>query len=680
MSPTVQFAPAAALTTEAVSGVLQRKCACGKPASAMGEVCEDCQRQSGLGLQRKLRIGREDDPLEADADRVADAVMRAPVSGGPQRRPGHERPARAQRADHGGVQPRVQRRATARSGAAEVPPAVHAVLNTSGRPLDPSARRFFEPRFGRDFGDVRIHTDARAEASAQAVSARAYTVGRDVAFAGGQYAPDTAAGQRLLAHELAHVVQQNGATLRRAPAPAPVPGGAPGVPGGALPLPPGRIPGMPPTAAPTAPPVPASAVCPACACNADQVTRIDAGRSKAKSVFERAAALLASPAPAIERQFENTFGAGSNTPKTLAETADRYRAAAQFLGQSTVSDPPGSGTVHCDSTRSTDLCNTGATAHYGQGHIVVCTGSPAASQMLDPPRVPTVYRVEGEAGSTEGIRQVPDAAATEASQAASDAGFATRVTAVMAHEAIHHVVQPGIVDVYTNERLFQFLGAGSKKLDVDLSPLALQNPDSLVQFAFRGVVAEDGSNALPGAEAALEGSEKFSGKLAVRPVLGRRRAQLSVALAEEAIAQAGERLGVLLTQVQSVQGAPSQWSVFPALSQQVVTALTTLGKETDFGQPDAVALARLQILVAAFTHLSTGIQDKKVVLGRRFVLDKPDKRIEVAIPDWRGFRKQPVSAQLPIVLGALLDEEPDIAALDAFVLDLARTRGGMGQL
>lgn len=656
------------------TGVLQRQCACGAAAGPLSGACEDCTRQQALGLQRKLTIGRSDDPLEAEADRVAAEVMRPPAP----RHPGHDRPAARAVAT-----PRIQRRASAPAGGGAAPPAVHQALAAPGRPLDPSLRRVFEPRFGRDFGDVRIHTDAQAHASAQAVGARAYTVGRHVAFAGGQYAPGTLAGRQLLAHELTHVVQQRGgaAVLRRAPAPSPVPSGVPGVPGGTPALPPGRIPGMPPIATPSAPPpVPASAVCPACACTADQVTRIDAARRKAQGVFERAADLLANPSPVIERQFENSFGSGSNSAKTRTDTADRYRAAASFLGQSTVSDPPGSGTVHCDPTNSTDLCATGASAHYGQGHIVVCSENPSPKQMLNPPEVSTVYRTEGEVGSTEGVRQVPDASATEAAQAASDAGFATRLTAVMAHEAIHHVVQPGIVDIYTNERLFQFLGAGSKKLDVDLSPLALQNPDSLVQFAFRGVVAEDGSNALPGAEAALEDSEQLSGKLAVRPVLGRRRARLSVALAEEAIAQAGERLGVLLTEVQSVQGGSSGWSLFPALSQQVVTALTTLGKETDFGQPDAVALARLQVLVDAFTRLSTGIHDKKVVLGRRFVLDKPDKRIEVAIPDWRSFRKQPVGAQLPVVLGALLDEEPAIAGLDAFVLDLAKTRGGMGQL
>ena len=69
-------------------------------------------------------------------------------------------------------------------------------------------RTFFEPRFERDFSQVRVHADAHAAESAQAVQALAYTVGSDIVFGAGQYAPATTAGQRLLAHELTHVVQQ----------------------------------------------------------------------------------------------------------------------------------------------------------------------------------------------------------------------------------------------------------------------------------------------------------------------------------------------------------------------------------------------------------------------------------------------------------------------------------------
>jgi len=91
---------------------------------------------------------------------------------------------------------------------AEVPPLVHEVLRASGVPLDAAVRARFEPRFGHDFSRVRVHMDERAAASARAVQANAYTVGRNIVFARGAYAPGTPDGQRLLAHELAHVVQQ----------------------------------------------------------------------------------------------------------------------------------------------------------------------------------------------------------------------------------------------------------------------------------------------------------------------------------------------------------------------------------------------------------------------------------------------------------------------------------------
>ncbi len=91
-----------------------------------------------------------------------------------------------------------------------VPGVVHEVLRSPGQALDGGARAFMEPRFGRDFSQVRIHTDARAAASAAAVNARAYTVGRDIVFAGGAYRPGTPEGRTLLAHELAHVAQQQG--------------------------------------------------------------------------------------------------------------------------------------------------------------------------------------------------------------------------------------------------------------------------------------------------------------------------------------------------------------------------------------------------------------------------------------------------------------------------------------
>jgi hypothetical protein len=87
---------------------------------------------------------------------------------------------------------------------------VHHLLRTPGQPLDPGTRQFFEPRFGRGFADVRIHADEVAQSSARQLGAHAYAIGSDIAFAAGRYAPHSAEGRRLLAHELTHVVQQSG--------------------------------------------------------------------------------------------------------------------------------------------------------------------------------------------------------------------------------------------------------------------------------------------------------------------------------------------------------------------------------------------------------------------------------------------------------------------------------------
>jgi len=83
-------------------------------------------------------------------------------------------------------------------------------LRGHGQRLSPSLRNFFEPRFGHDFSHVRVHTDENAANSAHAINAQAYTVGRNMVFGVGQYAPNTAAGRRLLGHELVHVIQQGG--------------------------------------------------------------------------------------------------------------------------------------------------------------------------------------------------------------------------------------------------------------------------------------------------------------------------------------------------------------------------------------------------------------------------------------------------------------------------------------
>ncbi|HJU55664.1 MAG TPA: DUF4157 domain-containing protein, partial [Pyrinomonadaceae bacterium] len=144
------------------SGVLQRKCACGgSGASDMTGRCSECDRKR---LSRKTRHASHSSPSRA--------WRQPPEIGTP-------------------------------------PPIVDQVLNSSsGQPLDTDTRVLMESRLGHDFSRVRVHTDARAAASAEAVNALAYTVGQQVVFGAGQYQPATVAGRRLLAHELAHAAQQ----------------------------------------------------------------------------------------------------------------------------------------------------------------------------------------------------------------------------------------------------------------------------------------------------------------------------------------------------------------------------------------------------------------------------------------------------------------------------------------
>ena len=96
-----------------------------------------------------------------------------------------------------------------------VPPIVNQVLSSPGQPLEATSRVFFGTRFGHDFSQVRVHSDGTAAESARAVGALAYTVGNDIVFDSGQYAPQTTSGQRLLAHEMTHVLQQRVASSGR---------------------------------------------------------------------------------------------------------------------------------------------------------------------------------------------------------------------------------------------------------------------------------------------------------------------------------------------------------------------------------------------------------------------------------------------------------------------------------
>ena len=171
----------------------------------------------------RLTLGRPDDPLEREADRIADQV--AGMSSGPgsiTAAPGRlSRTCAPCAAEEKEREPDLLRTAADGSGEAAhgtVPGIVHEVLRSPGQPLDAATRALVEHRFGRDFSNVRIHHDARAAASARAVHAHAYTLGHQVVFGAGKYSPGSAGGTRLLAHELAHVVQQGGSHRAMPPA------------------------------------------------------------------------------------------------------------------------------------------------------------------------------------------------------------------------------------------------------------------------------------------------------------------------------------------------------------------------------------------------------------------------------------------------------------------------------
>jgi hypothetical protein len=130
-----------------------------------------------IALQPKLAVGAVDDPLEHEAERVADHVMRMPSSAFP------ITPDAAQISRKCDVcEEETATLRTKGAAASEAPNIFHRVLNSPGQPLDPATRASFEGRFGYDFNNVRVHNDAVAQASARTINALAYTVGPHIAF------------------------------------------------------------------------------------------------------------------------------------------------------------------------------------------------------------------------------------------------------------------------------------------------------------------------------------------------------------------------------------------------------------------------------------------------------------------------------------------------------------------
>ena len=176
-------------------------------------------------LRAKLAVGQPADVREQEADKIAEEIMRMPEPARQRTCAGCDSGAAPCRAceDKATI---AERKAADHASQAQTDSVSASLVESlgSGQSLDPEARAFFEPRFGADLGHVRVHTDASAADSAHALSAQAYTVGRDVVFSAGQYKPGSNEGRKLLSHELTHVIQQahgQGTFLQRQPSSAP---------------------------------------------------------------------------------------------------------------------------------------------------------------------------------------------------------------------------------------------------------------------------------------------------------------------------------------------------------------------------------------------------------------------------------------------------------------------------
>ncbi len=181
-------ASAGAVGNQGVGLLMQRAC-------ASGGTCPRCEGEEKVSVQ--LAVSNPGDLHEREADRIAGEIASRPA--------GQQPPV-----VHGLKTP-----ASATSGAS-------MVAGGASQPLPFSARSELEPRLGHDLGAVRVHADAEAAEAANRVQARAFTLRQDIYFAAGQYAPDSADGRRLLAHELVHTIQQrDGAALVQRACPAP---------------------------------------------------------------------------------------------------------------------------------------------------------------------------------------------------------------------------------------------------------------------------------------------------------------------------------------------------------------------------------------------------------------------------------------------------------------------------
>ena len=194
-------AASAPVLSRAALAVLQRKCAC---EADPGFEEENRRKRLDGALQARLAVNRPGDAWEQEADRLAEAALARGASG--------------RRSSGGpGWGPEiasylpVMRRPRPAASDQDAPESIREALASPAEPLEAAAQDFMQARFGHDFSRVRVHRDRQAAQSARAMGALAYTVGEHIVFGEGQFAPDSSDGRRLLAHELAHTIQQGSA-------------------------------------------------------------------------------------------------------------------------------------------------------------------------------------------------------------------------------------------------------------------------------------------------------------------------------------------------------------------------------------------------------------------------------------------------------------------------------------
>lgn len=171
---------------------------------------------NSFSIQRKPSIGREDDPLEHQAESIADSIMQITTPSLVQKKCSACEKEKEQ-VHRKGLQSFIQRKETSSNKEVASESVTSALRSTrgSGGQMSDSTQTFMENRFGVSFSDVRIHTDGVANQMATEMNAQAFTVGKDVYFNESTYSPETLEGKHLLAHELTHVVQQNHSSIQR---------------------------------------------------------------------------------------------------------------------------------------------------------------------------------------------------------------------------------------------------------------------------------------------------------------------------------------------------------------------------------------------------------------------------------------------------------------------------------